>query len=289
MFEQNQSILERAEQIAASGTVNEVLSELRNLCLFDFGYFLMSLPDTARPNLSRLLPRMASEDVQRSWAGEAGSRMLLSSTNFVEIMNRHFVEFCHRTVERTRVIDFGCGYGRLMRLMYYFTNPENICGVDPWDKSIEVCRQDGMLGSLIQSDYLPASLPLPENHFDLIFSYSVFTHTSIKVTQSALRTLRRYIAPSGMLVLTTRPIEYWKIDSLKGRADFNLDRQLAAHREDGYSFLPSGWNLPADGESIFGDTSIDPQWISRNFPEWQVRAYDRGLDAYNVLIFLTPY
>lgn len=231
---------------------------------------------------------MASEQVQRSWTGEAGPRLLHTTTNFVEIVNRHLVQICHRTINRTRVLDYGCGYGQIMRLMYYFTNPENVYGVDPWDKSIEICREDGVLGSILQSEYLPASLPLPETHFDLIYSYSVFTHTSLKVTQCALRTLRRYISPSGMLVLTTRPIEYWRADALKTRPDFDLDRQLAAHRETGYAFLPSTWNMPADGESIFGDTSIDPDWISRSFPEWSVRAYDRGTDGYQVIILLTP-
>lgn len=288
MYEQNRSVLDRAERIAAAGTVNEVLAELRKLCFYDFGYFLISLPHPSWPNLSRVLPRMASEDVQRNWTGAAGPQLLAGTTNFIEILNRNFGEFCHRSIPRAKVLDYGCGYGRMMRLMYYFTNPEHIYGVDPWDKSIEICKQDQVLGSLIHSEYLLRSLPLPENYFDVIYSYSVFTHTSMKITLSALQTLHRYIAPSGMLVITTRPTEFWRTELMMERPGYNLERLLAQHREAGYAFLPSTWNLPADGESIFGDTSIDPDWIVRNFPEWTLRAYDRGIDGYQVILILTP-
>ncbi len=288
MFEQNQAVIGCAEQIAATGTVKEVLAELRKLCLIDFGYLFISLPNANWPNLSRVLPQMAADDVQKSWAGECGPRLLLSTAHFMEIVHRHFVEIRHRTISRAKVLDYGCGYGRVIRLLYYFTDPENIFGLDPWDKSIEICQQDRLLGSFQQIDYLPTHLPVPENHFDLICSYSVFSHTSMKVTLQALRTLRRYVAPSGMLVLTTRPTEFWRIDSYKDRPGFDLERQLAEHRGTGYSFLPSGWNLPADGESIFGDTSIDPDWFVRNFPEWTLHAYDRGMDNYQVILFLTP-
>lgn len=288
MFEQNHGIVERAEKIAVDGTVNQILAELRNLCFFDFGALLISLPDPALPNLSRVLPRMASDEVQKSWTGESGTRLLLAATNFIEISHRNLVHICRRTFDRARVLDYGCGYGRMMRLMYYFTNPENIYGVDPWDRSIEICKEDGVLGTIIQTEYLPESLPVPENHFDIILSYSVFTHTSMKVTLQSLRTLRKYIAPSGLLVLTTRPTEYWRVDSLKDRPGFSLEHQLALHRDTGYSFLPSGWNLPADGESIFGDTSIDPDWFVQAFPEWDLQGYDRGMDGYQVILFLTP-
>jgi len=185
-------------------------------------------------------------------------------------------------------MDYGCGYGRIMRPLYYFTNPDQIYGLDPWDRSLEICRDDGVVGHLRQSDYLPTSLPAPESGFDLIYSYSVFTHTSIEATRAALTTLRRYIAPSGLLAITTRPIEYWTIEGMHNMPGIDQAHQMEMHRRDGFSFFPSNWNLPADGKSIFGDTSIDPAWIKATFPSWAVRAYDQGIDTLQTLILLMP-
>lgn len=288
MFEQCLPVLHRAEAIAATRPVDEVLAELRELCLWDFSFLLLSMPLAEWPNLSRLLPRMATEEVQNSWTGESGARLLSTTLDFVRIMSVHFTRLRRRPLDGIRVMDFGCGYGRIMRPMYYFTEPSLIYGIDPWDKSLAICREDGVLGHLEQSEYLPVSLPAPEGEFDLIYSYSVFTHTSLEATTAALTVLRRYIAPGGLLVLTTRPIEYWNIGSLREKPGFNADRQLAEHRENGFSFFPSNWNMQADGKSIFGDTSIDPGWISRTFPQWVVRGYDRGIDTFQTLICLTP-
>jgi len=288
MFEDCTPVLQRAEEIAATRPVNEVLAELRNLCLWDFSYLLLSMPQDRWPNLSRVLPRMASDDVQRSWTGAAGSGLLATTVDFVRMLSVHFTRLRHRTLENLQVMDYGCGYGRIMRPLYYFTNPDHIWGLDPWDRSLQICREDGVLGHLAQSEYLPTSLPVPETGFDLIYSYSVFTHTSLEATKAALTVLRRYIAPNGLLVITTRPFEYWGIENVSNKPDLDQAYQEEMHRRDGFSFFPSAWNLPADGKSIFGDTSIDPSWISQTFPGWAVRGYDRGVDTMQTLILLTP-
>lgn len=288
IFEQATETLRRAEFMAQFGVVADVLNELRNLSLWDFNLLLLSLPNTDWPNLSRLLPRMASDEVQKSWTGASGQALMATTTDFVRIMEHHFVAISRRTLNGIRVLDFGCGYGRIMRQMYYFTDPCNIYGLDPWERSLEICRNDGILGHLVQSDFVPETLPLDRNDFDLIYAYSVFTHTSMKATRAALAALRRHIAPGGLLVLTTRPAEWWHVLTPAPQRAWDAEAQLASHRRDGFAFHPSNWNMPADGESIFGDTSMTAGWINANFPAWHVEAYDRGIDPAQVILVLGP-
>jgi SAM-dependent methyltransferase len=288
MYGDNAEIIERAEIVARDRPVTEVLRVLRQLCLWDFSLLLLTLPQSELPNLSRALPRMASAEVQKNWTGDAGTALLQTTTDFVRILSFHFHELCHRRLNAARVIDYGCGYGRIIRPMYYFTDPENIYGVEPWAKSLEICREDGVLGHLVPCDYLPDSLPFPEAHFDLIYAYSVFTHTSLKVTQRAISTLRKYVSPSGMLALTVRPLEWWQIDTFRQRPGFDLARQLSEHKLRGFAFLPSDWNRPPDGESIFGDTTIASSWFTQSFPVWSVRSYDRGFDPWQTIVLMTP-
>jgi SAM-dependent methyltransferase len=288
MFDQNKEILSRAEFIAQTGEVNDVLVELRNLCFWDFNLLFLSLPSTEWPALSKLLPRMASDEVQKSWVGASGSQMLMTTVEFVRIMSYHMANISRRSMKELKVLDFGCGFGRLIRALYYFSSPENIYGVDPWDKSIEICRQDGVLGNISQSDYFPTTLPVDRTDFDLIYSYSVFTHTSEAITKKSLSTLRRYISPLGLLFITTRPVEYWDLQSARESRGWNTDEQMMRHRRDGFAFYPSNWNKDPNGESIFGDTSLSPEWIQKSCPEWRVHTYDRGADSFQTILVLTP-
>ena len=48
------------------------------------------------------------------------------------------------------------------------------------------CREQGVIGHLALSEWVPRTLPFP-GPFDLIYAYSVFTHLSEKTTRVALR------------------------------------------------------------------------------------------------------
>src|SRR5215475_8615963 len=107
------------------------VSALRVLGLEDFGYVFMSMPDPRFPKLSRLLPRMATEAVQRGWTGASGETLLRQTCAFVRSVACNYTRFTGRSLERASILDFGCGYGRIARLMYYFSDPSQMAGVDP--------------------------------------------------------------------------------------------------------------------------------------------------------------
>src|SRR6266436_602201 len=83
MFSWTRDIILAAEQAVSTGEADEGLRHLRHLCLDDFGQVLLGLPDDSLPNLSAVLPRMASDDVQKSWTGNSGLPLLQQTTSFV--------------------------------------------------------------------------------------------------------------------------------------------------------------------------------------------------------------
>jgi SAM-dependent methyltransferase len=267
---------------------DELFEKLRYLGLNNFAMLLLSMPNPSYPRMSKVLPRMASEEVQKKWTGASGITLLTQTLNFVRSVSYNFCKFTGESLDNKSILDFGCGYGRIARLMYFFTHPNNFFGVDPWDKSISICHEDGLTKNFLLSDWLPSELPTGENKFSLIYSFSVFTHLSEKATRIALSTLLRHLSLNGILVITIRPIEYWYAhkDNFTSMDEQQLEQQLEKHNRDGFSFLPH--NRPAvDGDITYGDTTMSLDWIKNQFPSLQILGIDASInDPLQIYLFI---
>jgi hypothetical protein len=276
-------IIVNAERISVRDP-RAALELLRSLPLDDFGLLLLSMPSDEYPSLSRLLPQMADPQVQRDWTGADGVVLLTQSLNFVRTMSQGYTEIVGSSLRQKRILDFGVGWGRLVRLMYHYCDPENIFGCDPWDASLDVCRRDGLRCNLAQSDWLPNSLPF-SGKFDLIFAFSVFTHLSERATAQALQTLASQISDDGLLVITIRPVEYWHHHQpMEDRVRQDL---VACHRSIGFAFAPHN-RQRVDGDVTYGDTSIALDWLQKRIPALRIRRVDHSLvDPYQIIVMLS--
>lgn len=290
MLAYTHEILAKAEAAAKANDIDAVFQHLRALCLDDFGELLLNMPDPDFPGLSGILPPMASAEVQSSWTGSSGYTLLRQTLNFTKSVNYNFNALIGRPLNGAKMLDFGCGYGRIARLMYYYTSPENLHCVDPWDESLRICKENRLLGNFYLSDYVPTSLPFDEHDFDLIYCFSVFTHLSMKTVKSALGTLRNYISKNGLLVITIRPEEYWLTSAWQEDPDptHTAEQLIAEHRREGFAFVPHN-RAPIDGDITYGDTSMTFDWLTREFPQWKIAGHDRTQDdPYQIVVFLTP-
>ena len=275
--------VERGDQ---TGSRAGAVRALRRLGLDDFGGLLLSMPDPKYPKLSAVLPAMAAADVQVRWTGSSGVTLLKQTLDFVRSVSYAFASLTGRSLSNATVLDFGCGYGRIARLMYYFVDEGSYFGVDPWQASIDLCRGAGLTTNFLLSDYLPTELPVGDVRFDLMYAFSVFTHLSERATLSAMRVLRKYVKPDGLLVVTIRPIEYWRHDTAVSAAE--AEALEARHRQVGFAFRPH--DRPAvDGDVTYGDTSMTLAWLADHCPEWKLGGIDRSLeDPFQIYVFLVP-
>lgn len=259
----------------------------RGLGLGDFGELMISMPTGQFPNLSRALPRMASAEVQNQWTGSNGLTLLHQSVDFVRSASFNYTAATGKTLNGASVLDYGCGYGRLARLMYYFTDPDRTFGVDPWDQSIAECEKAGLGSNFRLSDWLPKTLPV-SGPFDFVYAFSVFTHTSPRATLAALKACRRYVAPDGLMLITIRPVEYWRLDKTVHGLD-DGSSMIKVHERNGFAFSPFRHLAPVDGDLTYGNTSMTIGWIETNVPMWRVVAVDRSHhDAYQLYVALRP-
>lgn len=279
-------LAERISGITANNSVRsskEAYAHLRQLGLLAFGEVLFDIQPNDFLAIKRLLPRMASDEIQRNWTGNCGAPLLMQSMDFVRSVTAAYVALTKRDISSAKILDFGCGYGRIARLMYFFVDPDRVIGVDPWDKSIEICRESGLGDNFRLSGYLPETLPC-DGEFDFIYAFSVFTHLSERTTLKCLSTLSKYITANGMLCVTIRPIEYWADQA----QDERIARAMEVHRRTGFAFQPH-IREAVDGDITYGDTSLTPEWLARNCPEWRVAGMDTSyFDKNQLYLYLIP-
>lgn len=281
VFEEAAAIAGRARSAKSPEAALEILREMG---LDDFGQLLLA-PE--KHGLTRLLPSMAPAQAQEQWTGASGHVLLAQSVSFVRALESLCARLRQRPLRGARILDYGCGWGRLLRLALYYSDPDKLHGVDPWDKSIAMCRAHRVPGEIRQSDYLPVTLPV-SHPADLAFAFSVFTHLSERAARAALSALRKSVVDDGLLVITLRPIEYWAHHTtFHTKSREQLQRE---HRQTGFAYQPHG-NIVADGEAVYGDASMTHAFATRMLEEtgWRWCCYDRAMaDPFQTIVAATP-
>lgn len=275
MFQFIRDHLAAAEADVTVSSREHALAALRPLGLNDFGSVLWQAPLAAYPLLSRHLPPMTPADVQKKWTGSSGETLLAQSLQFVQSAAQNYANLADRALSGQRILDFGCGYGRFLRLFSFFS--DDVWGCDPWESSLEQSRSAGFADRVRKSDQIPDALPFTDP-FDFAFAFSVFTHLNPVAATAALRALRRVVVPDGILCITCRPPEYWTTHAAIRKATTGLkpDEFIRRHVETGFAFHSHG-SRPDDPGATFGDASFSLDWLSSRAVGWTVAALDRSL------------
>ncbi len=253
-----------------------------------FGAIQIERPDWA-PNLMSWLPAMAPDEVQEAWTGSSGPVLMAQSVSFIRIVTTAYVNMTGKSLRNARVLDFGCGWGRLLRLLYKYVPVEQLYGVDPMEASLQHCRDAGLHGQLFKSEFVPRSLPTPWGvKFDFIFAFSVFTHLSEKVTHISLDTLADHLSDDGVLAITVRPRDYWPFITSHNHAfDAGEMRELLdRHDRAGFAFAPhQGEEI--EGEVTYGDTSMTLDYLAKASSKLRIAGIEwSAVDPYQLIVFL---
>lgn len=278
----NQDLAEIDASISSTAP-SEIPQLLQAIPLDVFALLQLERPSAFR-DLRDFLAPMPSGEVQESWNGAQGRELLRMSVDFVTRVVARYSNESGQPLADSDVLDFGCGWGRLLRLMVRYVPHDRLYGVDPWDESLELCRSCAVKGHLALSDYVPRALPF-DRRFDMIYAFSVFTHLSRRTTLQVLSTLRRYISKTGLLFITIRPEEYWHYHD--GGTD--AEERIAAHHRDGLVFVPHN-REPIDGDVTYGDTTFTLDWLSEAAKDgWVIDSTDYCMgDLLQVIVALRP-
>ena len=104
------------------------------------------------------------------------------------------------------ILDYGCGWGRISRLLATLTSDENIYGVDVDDRLISSANECAKTLNFKKIQSM-CTLPFESDSFDLIFANSVFSHLSEKSAIFTLSELLRILSSSGILIISVLDID----------------------------------------------------------------------------------
>jgi SAM-dependent methyltransferase len=113
-----------------------------------------------------------------------------------------FVASVGRTLDSfTRVLDFGCGPGRVTRWLEPLTATWELHGCDIDKQAIDWDQKHLPFATFEHTGAEPP-LPYSDGYFDLVINHSVFTHIDERYQDLWLEELRRVVAPGGLLILS---------------------------------------------------------------------------------------
>lgn len=237
----------------------------------DLWSLLLTLDYESYPGIRDFLPDVPEPELQQMWNGTSGATLAAQSVCFYRRLKQAWTENGSGEMAGARVLDFGCGWGRLTRMLARDVDPGNLFGCDPVESILEVCRENGVPAQLARSEFLPEEVPF-DTRFDLAFSFSVFTHISERAHLASLEAIHDALAPGGVFVATIRPPSYLDFNPLmKPALDSLPEDREAALAEPRYLFVPHDpeGHPQSGGEQMdYGETVITLPYVRSNWSRW---------------------
>lgn len=149
------------------------------------------------------LPSFPPDTIQANTTGQSGLPTLVDAFVFYRDCIEAFEECGKPAVESSRILDFGVGWGRIARFFLRDMSIENIYGIDVAPELITICRDTFRSNNFTICPSHPPT-GLPNQYFDFIVGYSVFSHLSEDTCMQWMEEFNRILAPGGIVAITTR-------------------------------------------------------------------------------------
>ncbi|MGH2437113.1 MAG: class I SAM-dependent methyltransferase, partial [bacterium] len=145
------------------------------------------------------LVRLATGTSSLAWSFHSGA---LAAESIGDVLERNRIDI--RNLRS--ILDFGCGYGRVVRQWAGLQADVHGCDYNP--RSVRWCRRT-LPFAAFETNALQPPLPYRNDSFDLVYALSVFTHLPAPLLRPWMGEMARVLKPGGFLVITTHGEAYF--------------------------------------------------------------------------------
>jgi SAM-dependent methyltransferase len=239
--------------------------------LSDEEWFALICRETSDPDFNQFVSDMPLEQIQLKYTGASGKVTLTPAFDFYRLVKAH-----KSITTDCRVLDFGCGWGRITRFFVKDVEKGRLFGVDPLPDIIEICKSTVKLARFDVVEPLPPISQFSPNMFDIIYAYSVFSHLNESYTNSWFKEFSRLLKKNGLLIVTTRPRSFIEYTALLRKQDadpaprssvqafVDTDQVLSDYDSGKYCHEPTGGGDTLS-KDFFGETCIPKKYFVQHF------------------------
>ena len=171
-----------------------------------------------------------------------------------------------------RILDFPCGYGRVLRLLKPAFPDAELAAGDIDREGVDFCAS-AFGATPIYSHVDPGRVDLPPESFDLIWCGSLLTHFEADRWDGFLSLLRDALEPGGLLVFTTHGPRDARTLLRFGMTDDQIPEMLGSLQRTGFAYADYA------GQSNWGIALARPEWTQARvagIPGLRVVSYAEG-------------
>lgn len=171
----------------------------------------------------------------------------------------------------TRLLEWGCGCGRILRHIPFDHRYQEVHGCDIDPKGIRWLQEAFPALRVRHTEGLPP-LPYEDGQFDLIINHSVLSHLDEAYQDAWLDELKRILSPDGTLILTVHGDHAYRCWLATLPPEGEMRAQAIAKAEAAldargiYFLVDDGWaaNFPAYYQSTFHR----PGYVFTHWTKW---------------------
>ncbi len=149
------------------------------------------------------LPGFISATDQAVFVGSSGVAALQEAMRFMRVVLKYARQNGIAFDDKTKIADFGSGWGRYTRFLLKYASPDNIYGLEVNKGMVEHCRKAFGLGNFLKVEAFPPC-DLRDGLLDLTFGYSVLSHLSPDCANAWIEEFARITRPGGLVMMTTQ-------------------------------------------------------------------------------------
>jgi cyclopropane fatty-acyl-phospholipid synthase-like methyltransferase len=186
----------------------------------------------------------------------------------------------------SNILEFGCGFGRLIQYMFKLVPNAKIHGCDVLLQAVAACRRKFSRGVFLVNHSAPP-VNFADHQFDFIYSYSVFTHLSETNHRAWLTELARLLKSGGVMLHSIKSYAFLHRASLfspEALSKYELPTSITefVSQQKRYHYVIDNPCTPEYGLTIISKDYVLERWPAYSglevleYAEGEIETYPEG-------------